>query len=178
MTKNGSTMMAYIKIIPQIDGTINLKNSKNDIVIGNVSVPFLTAAKDVQNAISNGKIINGHIDIAQEYLTYDFLMSNPTKNTFSNVIIDAGNGKVLYTSPGRSINLTQFAIKGFDGMNKDWSWRLWSWRLWSLGKISPQQSRLIILKFFFENINYTNNQLKWNIIYFLYSKRYTKIICN
>ena len=46
-------------------------------------------------------------------------MSNPTNNTFSNVIIDAGNGKVLYTSPGRSINLTQFAIKGFDGMNKD-----------------------------------------------------------
>ena len=117
MTKNGSTMMAYIKIIPQINGTINLKNSKNDIAIGNVSVPFLTAAQAAQNAISNGKIINGHIGITQGYLTYDFLMSNPTNNTLSKVIVDAGNGKILYTSPGMSINLTQFAMKGMNGMN-------------------------------------------------------------
>ena len=39
-------------------------------------------------------------------------MTNPTNNTLSNVIVDSGNGKVLYTSPGISINLTQFAMKG------------------------------------------------------------------
>ncbi len=44
-------------------------------------------------------------------------MSNPTNNTLSKVIVDAGNGKILYTSPGMSINLTQFAMKGMNGMN-------------------------------------------------------------
>ena len=123
ITNNGSTMGGiYKNNIPQINGTINLKNSTNNISIGNVSVPFLTAAQAAQNAISNGKIINGHIGITQGYLTYGFLMSNPTNNTLSKVIVDAGNGKVLYTSPGMSIKLTQFAMKGFDGMNKGfWS---------------------------------------------------------
>src|SRR3954449_658147 len=118
MTNIGSTMGGiYKNNIPQINGTINLKNNTNNIAIGNVSVPFLTAAQAAQNAISNGKIINGHIGITQGYLTYDFLMSNPTNNTLSKVIVDAGNGKILYTSPGMSINLTQFAMKGMDGMN-------------------------------------------------------------
>ena len=118
MTNNGFSMNKMNNNnIPQINGTINLKNSTHNIAIGNVSVPFLTAAQAAQNAISNGKIINGNIGITQGYLTYDFLISNPTNNTLSKVIVDAGNGKVLYTSPGMSINLTQFAMKGMDGMN-------------------------------------------------------------
>jgi hypothetical protein len=118
MTNNGFSMNKMNNNnIPQINGTINLKNNTNNIAIGNASVPFLTAAQAAQNAISNGKIINGNIGITQGYLTYDFLISNPTNNTLSKVIVDAGNGKVLYTSPGMSINLTQFAMKGMDGMN-------------------------------------------------------------
>ena len=119
MANNGSTLGGiYKNNIPQINGTINLKNNTNNIAIGNVSVPFLTAAQAAQNAISNGKIINGHIGITQGYLTYDFIMSNPTNNTLSKVIVGADNGKVLYTSPGMSIISIQFAMNGFDGMNK------------------------------------------------------------
>jgi len=118
MTNNGFSMNKMNNNnIPQINGIINLKNNTNNIAIGNVSVPFLTAAQAAQNAISNGKIIDGNIGITQGYLTYDFLISNPTNNTLSKVIVDAGNGKVLYTSPGMSTNLTQFAMKGMDGMN-------------------------------------------------------------
>src|SRR3954471_3462844 len=84
MTNNGFSMNKMNNNnIPQINGAINLKNSTNNIAIGNVSVPFLTAAQAAQNAISNGKIINGHIGITQGYLTYDFIMSNPTNNTLS-----------------------------------------------------------------------------------------------
>ena len=119
-------------VIPQINGTINLKNTTNNISINNVSVSFLTAAQSAQNAISNGTIIGGHISVTQGFLTYAFKVSNPTNNTISKVIVDAGNGKVLYTSPGKSINSTQFAIKGmsgdfrgYDGFRGQWKQGYW-----------------------------------------------------
>jgi hypothetical protein len=101
--------------IPQINGTINLKNSTGNISIKNVSVPFLTASQSAQSAISNGTIIGGHIGITQGFLTYNFAVSNPANNTISNVIVDAGNGKVLYTSPGMSLNSIPFAMNGMNG---------------------------------------------------------------
>ncbi len=107
----------YVNNIPQINGTLNLKNNTNSISIKNMSIPFLTAVKSAQNAILNGKIIGGHIGITQGFLTYNFAVSNPTNNTISKVIVDAGNGKVLYTSSGISINSTQFAMNGMKGMN-------------------------------------------------------------
>jgi hypothetical protein len=97
--------------IPQINETINLKNSTGTISIKNVAVPFLTAVQSAQNAIANGTIIGGHIGVTQGFLTYTFKVSNPTNNTISKVIVDAGNGKVLYKSPGLSIKSTQFALK-------------------------------------------------------------------
>ncbi|MGN6346730.1 MAG: hypothetical protein ACTHME_03410 [Candidatus Nitrosocosmicus sp.] len=101
--------------IPQINGTINLKNSTGTISIKNVSVPFLTASQSAQSAISNGIIIGGHIGVTQGFLTYIFAVSNPANNTISNVIVDAGNGKVLYTLQGMSLNSTQFAMNGMNG---------------------------------------------------------------
>lgn len=104
--------------IPQIKGTIDLRNSTTDntSTIKNASsVPFITAAQSAQSAIANGKIIRGHIGITQGFLTYKFAISNPTNNTISHVIVDAGNGKVLYTSPGIPLNSTQFAMRGMNG---------------------------------------------------------------
>ncbi|MGN6350065.1 MAG: PepSY domain-containing protein [Candidatus Nitrosocosmicus sp.] len=117
MTNNGyqTNGMNNNNVIPQINGTINLKNTTNTISIKNVSVPFGTAVQSAQNAISNGTIIGGHISVTQGFLTYTFKVSNPTNNTISKVIVDAGNGKVLYTSPGKSINSTQFAMNGMNG---------------------------------------------------------------
>ncbi|HEX5519937.1 MAG TPA: hypothetical protein VFX18_05805 [Candidatus Nitrosocosmicus sp.] len=117
MTNNGyqTNGMNNNNVIPQINGTINLKNTTNTISIKNVSVPFGTAVQSAQNAISNGTIIGGHISVTQGFLTYTFKVSNPTNNTIFKVIVDAGSGKVLYTSPGKSINSTQFAMNGMNG---------------------------------------------------------------
>ena len=104
--------------IPQIKGTIDLRNStagNNTSTIKNASVPFITAAQSAQSAIANGKIIRGYIGIIQGFLTYKFAISNPANNTISHVIVDAGNGKVLYTSPGIPLNSTQFAMRGMNG---------------------------------------------------------------
>jgi hypothetical protein len=114
MIHNGFFMNGMNNNIPQINGTINLKNSTGSISIKNVSVPFSTAVQSAQSAISNGTIIDGHIGVTQGFLTYNFAVSNPTNNTISHVIVDAGNGKVLYTSPGISLNSTQFAMSGIN----------------------------------------------------------------
>ena len=79
--------------IPQINGTINIKNNINKSLLENVSVPFLTAIQTAQQSITNGTIINGHIGATQGFLTYNFGIFNLNSGTFYNVIVDAGNGK-------------------------------------------------------------------------------------
>jgi len=138
MTNNGYQMngMFNNNIIPQINGTINLKNNTNNQPIKNVSISFLTAAQSAQSAISNSSIIGGHIGVTQGFLTYNFKISNPANNTISKVIVDAGNGKVLYTSPGKSINSTQFAMKGMnDGFRGHYGFGGGQWKQghWSFG---------------------------------------------
>jgi hypothetical protein len=99
--------------IPQINGTIGIKNYINKSAVENVSIPFLTAAQTAQKVITNGTILNGHIGITQGFLTYIFGISNPTNGTLYIVIVDAGNGKVLYTSPGISITSFPLGMNGF-----------------------------------------------------------------
>jgi hypothetical protein len=41
--------------------------------------------------------------VTQGYLTYTYFVANPTNDTAHIVIIDAGNGQVLYTSEGKQI---------------------------------------------------------------------------
>ncbi len=67
--------------IPQINGTIGIKNNINKSAVENVSIPFLTAAQTAQKVITNGTILNGHIGITQGFLTYSFGISNPTNGT-------------------------------------------------------------------------------------------------
>jgi uncharacterized membrane protein YkoI len=99
--------------VPQINGTINIKNSINKSLLENISVPFLTAAQTAQKAITNGTIINGHLGVTQGFLTYKFGISNPTTGTLYHVIVDAGSGKVLYTSPGISITSSPSGMDNF-----------------------------------------------------------------
>lgn len=79
-------------IIPQINGTIIIKNNVNNSYIKNISVPFLSAAQTAEKMITNGTIINGNLDITEGFLTYNFEIFNPTNDTFYMVIVDAGIG--------------------------------------------------------------------------------------
>ena len=47
--------------------------------------------------------MGGHIGVTQGYLTYTYFVANPTNDTAHMVIVDAGNGHVLYTSGGKQI---------------------------------------------------------------------------
>ena len=98
------TYMRAQDTIPQINGSVSVKDNIKNFLIENTKVPFRTAAETAQKQIANGTVLGGHIGVTQGYLTYRYVVVDPAKDTLYRVIIDAGNGQVLYTSEGRQID--------------------------------------------------------------------------
>jgi hypothetical protein len=88
---NHSRMM-----MPNITGSINVPKLIND----QVKVSFSDAAKTAEGKVDGGKVMGGHIGIVQGYLVYSFMVIDPNNQTCYMVIVDAGNGTVLYKSEG------------------------------------------------------------------------------
>ena len=97
------TYMRAQDTIPQINGSVSVKDNIKNFLIENTKVPFRTAAGTAQKQIANGTVLGGHIGVTQGYLTYTYIVVDPSKDTLYRIIIDAGNGQVLYTSEGRQI---------------------------------------------------------------------------
>jgi hypothetical protein len=68
----------------------------------NLKVSFLQSSEIAAKQIANGTIVGGHLGVMQGYLVYTFFVLNPQNQTGHLTIVDAGNGKVLYTSHGVS----------------------------------------------------------------------------
>ncbi len=84
--------------IPQLNGSASIDNATNEFVKANVKVPFNTAEQTALGEVQNGAVISGHLSSVQGYLSYVFKVANYDTGTYKVVIVDAGNGKVLYTS--------------------------------------------------------------------------------
>ncbi len=82
--------------VPIMNGSINVPKLVND----QIKVSFSDAAKTAEGQVDGGMIIGGHIGIVQGYLVYSFKVTNPDSQTCNLVIVDAGNGSVLYKSEG------------------------------------------------------------------------------
>src|ERR671916_1542412 len=89
--------------IPKINGSVNVRDGIKDFFAENVKTSFIMGAQTAQDQIANGTVLGGHIGVTQGYLTYTYFVVNTTNNTANKVIIDAGNGQVLYTSEGKQI---------------------------------------------------------------------------
>jgi hypothetical protein len=89
--------------MPKINGSVNVRDGINNFFAENVKTPFIMGAQTAQDQIANGTVLGGHIGVTQGYLTYTYFVVNTTNNTANKVIIDAGNGQVLYTSEGKQI---------------------------------------------------------------------------
>ena len=96
---------------PQIQGSINLQQ----MVMSSVKTSFSDAQNAAANAIPNGKVIRGGLTMAQGYVVYDFKVLDD-KNLIYSVIIDAGNGKVLYQSQGIQMGKGFMFWMGHGGM--------------------------------------------------------------
>jgi uncharacterized membrane protein YkoI len=92
---------------PKIQGSINLQQN----IMSNVKTSFSTAQDTAASAVTNGKVIGGSLTVIQGSVVYDFKVIDD-KNLAYSVIVDAGNGKVLYTSQGQSSNFGGFGMGG------------------------------------------------------------------
>src|SRR5215211_5829435 len=90
-------------LIPKINGSVNVRDEIKNFFTENAKTSFITGAQTAQNQIANGTVLGGHIGVTQGYLTYTYFVANPTNDKAHLVIIDAGNGQVLYTSEGKQI---------------------------------------------------------------------------
>lgn len=86
---------------PNITGSINTGQTVKNFIKDNLKVPFQQASEIAAKQIANGTIIGGHLGIVQSYLVYTFFAVNNQDHTGHMIIVDAGNGKVLYTSQGQ-----------------------------------------------------------------------------
>ena len=84
--------------IPQLNGSVNVQQHADQFIQDNVQVPFATALESAQTEVGNGTAISGRLGVVQGYLVYIFKIANFDAETSSIVIVDAGNGAVLYTS--------------------------------------------------------------------------------
>jgi uncharacterized membrane protein YkoI len=89
--------------IPKINGSVNVVENIKNVFKESTKISLTAASETAQKQIPNSTILGGHLGVTQGYLTYTYFVVDPNKQTAYRVIIDAGNGKVLYTSQGLPI---------------------------------------------------------------------------
>lgn len=99
-TMNGVTP-GYAQM-PKITGSVSVEQFAKNLMKDNLKVSFLQASEIAAKQIANDTIVEGHLGVMQGYLVYRFFVLNPQNQTGHLTIVDAGNGKVLYTSQGVS----------------------------------------------------------------------------
>ena len=105
--------------IPQINGSISVKDNIKNFLKENIKIPFISAAETAQKQIANGTVLGGRLGQTQGYLTYTYFVIDPVKETVKKVIVDAGNSQVLYTSEGQHIgSFSQLPMSGPIGEEK------------------------------------------------------------
>ena len=88
--------------MPKITGSISVGQTATMFMKDNLKISFPQASDIAAKQTANGTIVGGHLGVVQGYLVYSFFVLNPQNQTGHLIIIDAGNGKVLYTSQGVS----------------------------------------------------------------------------
>jgi hypothetical protein len=83
----------------QIVGSINVKQEAREFIKDKVKVTLAEASTKAESQVSNGKAVTGRLCIVQGFLVYTITLANMNNGTVQKVIVDAGNGNVLYASP-------------------------------------------------------------------------------
>jgi uncharacterized membrane protein YkoI len=110
--------------IPDLNGSVSIQDATNDFIQENVGVDFTGAANIAQGEVDGGTVVGGKLGVVQGYLVYTFNVANYDAGTSRIVIVDAGNGNVLYTSdemPLRYGGLGGFGCGGHGGYGHFWN---------------------------------------------------------
>jgi uncharacterized membrane protein YkoI len=102
-TNTTTIATGYRGQLPNITGSVNVGQTAKSFIKDNLKVSFSQAADIAGKQITNGTVVGGHLGVLQGYLVYKFFAVNPTTHIGYLTIVDAGNGKVLYTSQGQQM---------------------------------------------------------------------------
>ena len=118
-TGNSTTLSNQTRTgIPQLNGSVNIEQQANQFIQDNLRVPFATALETAQAEVQNGTAISGRIGVVQGYLVYIFKVANFNTETSRVVVLDAGNGAVLYSSQDIPLHYGGFGGYGCGGEHK------------------------------------------------------------
>jgi uncharacterized membrane protein YkoI len=101
--------------VPQLNGSVNVREQSNQFIRDSVQVPFATALETAQAQVGNGTAISGSLGVVQGYLVYIFKLANFDAETSRIVIVDAGNGSILHTSGDMPLYFGGLGCGGFGG---------------------------------------------------------------
>jgi hypothetical protein len=97
MTGNMTADDMMMKPGQNITSSINLMNIIGQAIGSNVNVSLSDAATTAEGSIGNDShAVAAHIDEQNGYLVYNVMVIDPSMN-FSKVIVDPGNGQVLFS---------------------------------------------------------------------------------
>ena len=123
MTRSNQTMTGGI---PQLNGSVNVQQQTSKFIQDNLRVPFATALETARAKVENGTVVSGHLGIIEGYLVYMFKVANFNSQTSRIVIVDAGNGAVLYLSGDMPFHIGGLGgygcggAGGYKGFGKHW----------------------------------------------------------
>ena len=117
----------------QINGSVSVADEASSFINENVKVSFTDAANTAQGQVDDGRVLGGHLNVVQGYLVYTLFVANTGNQTGHMVIVDAGNGDVLYTSEGHAFGSfgPMFGpwgghdYGGWHGPGKAHGWGMW-----------------------------------------------------
>ena len=104
--------------LPEIDGSINVRNEIRDFVNQMLNISFIRAAENAQSQVTKGTVRGGHLGVVQGYLVYKFITVNVENQTGYITLIDAETA-MNFTPPSvnqlvRSLN----PIFGHQGLHR------------------------------------------------------------
>lgn len=83
---------------PEIQGSANLAEVVENFIKENRKISFESAAKTAESSSTDAIVADGRFGVVQGYLVYTFRVIDIGKGESYMMIVDAGNGSVLYTS--------------------------------------------------------------------------------
>jgi len=122
---NATTSPNQVSNLPNITGSIPLRSTISGALSSKVKTSLSDAIGIAQKAVgTNTSATLAFIRPLNGYLTYDVHVRNNSNNTTTAVIVDAGNGKVLYkqTPPSLVFGNFGFGQHGTFGQGKMGPW--------------------------------------------------------
>ncbi len=86
----------------QITGTIKVNETQtaDDFDTSILAIQPENASQVAAAQVTNGTVVNNQLDVVQGYLVYTITVADFANHDIFHVIVDPGDGSVLYSSPG------------------------------------------------------------------------------